>query len=98
MPGFNVVEERDAPGEVIPHPSAPDNQAVNRAAAEGLALALKALGQRAASGLSSLFTGAGLGVACYLWDKLGAAPTTGQLVALGMYGVFFLALEWIRRR
>ena len=107
---FQVVGEREVPEPNIPIKDrlgpiatpAPQDEARNRkvanAAAEGVMLALKALSQRAVAGLSAVFTGAGLLVGYLLWDKIIAAPTPTQLGALGLYGAFFLALEWIRRR
>lgn len=93
------LREQQSAGErvIVGAQQREQDEKLHSAAIEAVALALKTLSQRAVSGLSSVFTGAGLLVAYLLWDKIIGSPTSLQLVGLGIYGVFFLALEWIRR-
>ena len=63
-----------------------------------LALSLKALSQRALVALSSLFTLLVAASAFWLWLSVLPAPTPLQLVGVGGYAVFVLALEFVRRK
>lgn len=61
-------------------------------------LGMKTLSQRALAAFSTLFTAGGLFSAWWLWQSALPAPTTTQLVGLGMYAAFLLLLEFVRRR
>ena len=76
----------------------PTGQADNGAAIGAIMLALKALSQKTIVALSTLFTAAALASAWYLWYSVLPNPTTPQLVGLGGYAAFILALEYVRRR
>ena len=63
-----------------------------------LLLSLRAVSQRAVTAVSHLFTllvVAGTGA---LWWHVLPDPSVLQLVGLGGWAVFVLAIEWIRRR
>ena len=88
-------ERVDEGAEVVQHPSQPKGQ---KLAIDGLMLALTALNKRFVVALSNLFTAGGLIGAWLLWDSVLPSPSIPQLVGLGEYAVFFLALEYVRRR
>lgn len=84
---FEVVEEREDP--------TPDLQQASAA----VLLALKTLSQRFVLALASLFSL--ITVATVFWLALAVVPqgpSVRQLVGLGGYGVFVLAVNWIVRR
>lgn len=91
MAKFEVVAggEEDAPA-AAPKASPADVKA--------LMFALKALSQRALVALSACFTGAGLFSAWWLWRSVLPQPTIEQLIGVSLYAVFFLCLEYLRRR
>lgn len=91
MAGFEEVKE----AEVVQHPSQPRGQ---KFAIDAITLGLKTLSQKTLVALSTCFTGAGLLGAWLLWDSVLPNPTTFQLIGLGEYAAFFLALEFVRRR
>ena len=91
--GFKLIGEEEAP----PAPAPKTDVEAARANTQLLLLALRAASQRAVTAVSHLFTllmvaGAGL-----LWWMVLPAPTVLQLVGLGMWAIFILATEWIRR-
>jgi len=92
MAGFQVQEDDN----VIEHPAAAAKE--TNMATQLMLLSLKALSQRALVAASALFTGAGLFSAWWLWESILPQPTVFQLVGVTIYAVFFLALEFIRRR
>ena len=64
-----------------------------------LLLSLKALSQRAIIAVSSLFMFAAVGSVWWLFDNdIPTDPTTHQLVGVGLYGGFVLAVLWLRRK
>lgn len=97
--GFELVGEE---AEVVQHPSTPAPKAKrsDRAAATSmLMLALKALSQRALVAASALVTAGAILSVWLLWfTVLPTSPTVQQLTGVGMYSVFILAIEWIRRK
>jgi len=62
-----------------------------------LLLSLRVVSQRAVTAISHLFTAGMVGSALLLWWTVLPAPTVLQLVGLGMWGCFVLAIEWIRK-
>ncbi len=92
MAGFQVQEDDN----VIDHPATAAKETTM--ATQLMLLSLKALSQRALVAASAIFTGAGLFSAWWLWQSVLPAPTVYQLVGVTLYAVFFLALEFIRRR
>jgi hypothetical protein len=89
MAGFQVVENE------APPQAPPQNNAV---AMQMLTIALKALSDRALTGISAAFSLLGLASVWALWWHILATPSAYQLTGLGMYSIFLLALEIIRRR
>ena len=63
-----------------------------------LLLALRVVSQRAVTAASHLFTAAMVASALLLWWTVLPAPTVLQLVGVGLYALFLLAVEVIRRR
>lgn len=85
------------PDQVIQEPQQ-NAQTDNSAALQLLLLSLKALSQRAVIALASLFTAAAVSSVWYLYyAALPVAPSIAQLVGLGMYSVFTLAVLWVKR-
>lgn len=89
MVGFQVVGTEEAQ-EVAP----PNTNAAQRM----LLLALGQLSKRALAGISDLFSLIGLASVWALWRATLDAPNATQLVGIGMYSVFLLILEVIRRK
>jgi hypothetical protein len=90
MAQFEVVRD-DAPA---PPRAAPDNSAATTA----LIIALKALGQRFIIALSNLFCLITVLSVFWLGLSIIHEPTTPQLIGLGMYALFILAINIIVRR
>lgn len=67
-------------------------------ATRALMLALAALGQRFVIALSNWFTAGTIAAAWWLWYSVLPTPTILQLVGCGMFAVFILAIEVIRRK
>lgn len=98
--GFEAIAEHEIPS-ISPQTTPPPqtNVALEAGAAtQMLLLALKALSQRAVIALSALFTAGGLFSAWWLWASVLPNPSVLQLIGVGMYALFLLALEWVRRR
>jgi len=100
MSKFALVEDgAEASDKTQATPAQPFLNAVS---VQMLTMALKSLSARSIAALSYLwrevFTAAGLYSAWYLWQAAGTNPSVSQLIGLGMYGVFLLALELVRRR
>lgn len=90
----------DAPAENFslapPEPAAP--RTVTVAERQITDLLIKGIGQRAITIISTLFTLLLAASAWWLWWSALPQPTPTQLIGLGMYSVFVLALEYVRRR
>ncbi len=92
--------------EVIPesHQIAPPNgsdtvaQALTNAGLAMMITGLKALSQRALVAFSACFTLLSVASAFWLWLTILPEPNSSKLVGLGLYGVFLLGIEWLRRR
>lgn len=85
--------------EIVPEDTEPPAPRVdNDVAARMLTLALAALSQRALIALSSLFSITLAGSCFILFYITLPNPTVFQLVGLGMYALFILALHVIRYR
>lgn len=67
------------------------------ATANMMLLALRALSQRAFVSLVALRNLALAGSVCWLMSGIIASPSVLQLVGVGMYGAFTLAVMWIWR-
>ena len=68
------------------------------AATQTMMLALKTIAQKLIIAISNLFSAAALGLAWLLWRQTLPDPSSNQLIGLGVFAVFILALEYIRRR
>lgn len=86
-----IGEEEDA------RPAAKTDTEAAQRNTQLLLLSLRAVSQRAVTAVSHLFTGAMVGSALLLWWTVLPQPTALQLVGLGMWGAFVLAVEFIRR-
>lgn len=91
---FEVIEDDDPPEQPT---GASLSAMTNSAAAAGIALALRALSARALVALADLFSLITVGSAFWLWWSI-PSPDHNQLISLGMYGVFTLAVNVIVRR
>lgn len=98
--GFQAVEEHEIPSFAEqPPPNTQSNVASSSSAATRmLLLAIAQLGKRFVIALSTLFTAAGLFSAWWLWASVLPGPSVLQLVGVGMYAAFLLALEFVRRK
>ena len=93
--GFALVGEEAVPGTATPQQSQPD--ANTRAAMRFWLLSMQNISARAVTGVSHLFTAAVIASAWALFMWTLPNPTTPQLIGLGLYGLFCLSVEWIRR-
>lgn len=92
-PKFELVhEETEQPAQ----PAKPDPALA--LSTQMLTIALSALSQKALIALASLFSITLAGTAFFLWWMILPNPSINQLVGLGMYAVFILALHYIRYR
>ena len=83
-----------------PQPQIPQTPMQTQDAAQAvklLMLSLRVVSQRFITSLSHLFTALALASAWYLWLKILPSPTVTQLVGVGLYAVFLLSIEFIRR-
>jgi hypothetical protein len=78
-------------------PPQQQSRVAQAAIAAGLMLALRTLSQRALVALAAIEHLLLAGTVFALWLTVIMQPTTLQLVGLGMYGVFVLALIALRR-
>lgn len=60
-------------------------------------VALNVLNKRAINALGHAIPLLALGVGLFLWSRVMSDPNTYQLIGLGIYSAFALALIWIRR-
>jgi len=95
---FELVAEREATPEMADGSTLSESSQDDRAA-QLFALALKSLSQRALVALASLFTLLTVGSMFWLWLST-PDPDMNQLLSLGMYGLFVLAVNVVvlRRR
>lgn len=95
--GFQMVGEEAVPDGVPQQPQQPQPDANTRAAMRFWLLSMQNIGNRAITGVSHLFTAAVVlsAWALFMWTL--PTPSTLQLIGLGLYGLFCLAVEWIRR-
>ena len=86
--------------EVQAPPAAPSPEQIKQqqVATQMLALALRTMSQKALIAVSSLFTAAALFSAWWLWNSVLPDPSDRQLVGVGLYALFILILEFVRRR
>jgi hypothetical protein len=88
---FTLISE-----EAAPPPETTDELA--KANTRMLLLALSALGKRALTAITNLFTLGLVASAWWLWNRILPDPTVLQLVGVGSYAVFCLLIDIVRRR
>lgn len=98
MRPFAVVNETEAPQPQLSPADAAKAKAEHEQAMKVLQFSIATISKRFVTGLSNLFTAGALLSAWLLWRAILPAPTVTQLVGVGLYAVFLLAIEWIRRR
>ena len=107
MAGFKVVEGAAVPqqDQTITQQQLEASQRAQAAAAaqaqqamQILMLSLKTVGQRFIIALSSLFTAAGLASVWFLWEQVLPKPSVTQITGIAIYSVFFLSVEYVRRK
>ena len=76
---------------------APASSSAKSAGMHMLYLGLKALSQRALVALSALFTLLTVASAFALWWRVLPDPSVFQLIGLGLYAIFILAVHLVRR-
>jgi len=87
-----VAPDREFP-EAGAAPAPASRVTLEAAGLQMILLGLKALGQRAVVALATIATAAGLASVWFLfWQALPADPSVHQLVTLGMYALFVLAV------
>ena len=92
-----MVSERLAEEPTAPSAdSAPPQDA--GVALDVVLLALKVLGQRTMAIATHAYPVLALGAAAAMWWRVMDAPTPYQLVGLGLFGVFLLAMQVLRSR
>jgi hypothetical protein len=90
---FQVLAEEEL--AEAPAPKTPDEASQRNM--QLLLLSIRIVSQRFITAVSHLFTAAMVGSALLLWWRALPDPTPLQLVGLGMWAVFLLAVEFIRR-
>jgi hypothetical protein len=87
-----LVSDQPAPEPAAP--PAPQNQL----AARLIGIALTTLTQKTVVAIASLFSLVLAGSVWWLAMAVATTPTTPQLITLGLYAAFVLALHWVRRK
>lgn len=94
-----AIEEAKPPVTTAP----PQNQ-ISDASPKGyeqlislLILALRTLGERSINFVGHLIPVIGLAMGFFLWNRVLPEPTVYQLIGLGLYGFFVLAMIAIKR-
>lgn len=94
---LQVVEEIDDLPSANARPAPPPESPGVSIGATALMLGLKALSQRAAVALEGLATLITAGLVFWLWLSI-PNPTVNQLIGMGMFAVFILAINIIARK
>jgi len=92
---LTAVEETDVPEIATAAPPQPN---VSHALASLMFLTMKALSQKSLVALAALTDLAIVSSAFVLWLMVITNPTQAQLVGVGLYGLFVLAVIWWRGR
>jgi hypothetical protein len=92
---LTAVEETDVP-EIAPAP--PPQPNLTHALTSLMFLSMKSLSQKSLVALAALTDLAIVSSAFVLWLMVIANPTQAQLVGVGLYGLFVLAVIWWRGR
>lgn len=91
--GFKIAE----PPEAVPDTGAPPRR-MSLAERQVYDILVRGVSQTALTIVSTLFTLLFAGSAFALWWAALPQPSASQLIGLGMYAAFVLALEYVRRR
>ncbi len=100
MSAFEIVDDERKPrstrklSEVQAEPATEENKIAQHFAS----LLFATISQRAVAIFSALFTVAGLCLCWWAWMTILANPSDRQLIGASLLSLFFLALEWVRRR
>ena len=97
MAGFEKIATRED-DNVVELPTGPGADSDSKLAEQFLSLLMTTLSKRSVAIFSAMFTIIGLVSCWYLWTTILPNPTTLQLVGGGMYAVFLLGYEFVRRR
>lgn len=92
---FQLVGEEEQ-AQAPPPPQQPHEDA--QRALQILALSLQVVSKRFVTALGNLFTLLCVTSAFVLWWRVLPNPNMDQLVGLGLYATFLLAIEYVRRR
>lgn len=101
MTAFEIIEEDPKPATRRPKLSEVKTDGSNedgKIAQHFASLIFATISQRAVAIFSALFTVAGLVLVWWAYMSILADPSDKQLLGAGLLSVFFLALEWVRRR
>lgn len=97
----DTEEEFGQEAQVIPpRQETPDTVAhvLMQAGLTMLIAGMKTMSQKTLVAFSACFTMLSVGSAFWLWLTVLKEPSPDKLVGLAIYGIFVLAIEWIRRR
>jgi hypothetical protein len=93
---LTAVEETEVPEIALP--PQPAQPAMSQALASLMFLTMKQLSAKSVVALAALIDLAIVASAFVLWLMVIANPSQAQLVGVGLYGVFVLAVIWWRGR
>jgi hypothetical protein len=97
VPIGEISEEDQLPRRTVPPPK--DTVEDDRKLAENLLnMLFVTFSQRIVSVFSALFLLLALISSFWLWQSIMPNPTALQLIGLGMYAIFILSFEFVRRR
>ena len=98
LPGSRLLVEEDTPLAT----EGPSTQTPIRSEAqaewEAITRALRLLSQRVLSAVGHGISFVAIAIAAMLWYRVMDNPTAYQLTGLGLYGVFALAMIWLKGR
>ena len=93
----SVVEEAKPPTAPLPSPTSDTAPRGYEQLISLLILALRALGERSINFVGHLIPVIALAMGFFLWYRVLPEPSVYQLVGLGLYGIFSLAMIAIKR-
>lgn len=89
--GFQVIDEQESSQQPAADP-------LTKASTAFLLLSLKALSQRAMTAVTNLMTITLVASSWFLWRSVLENPSVTQLIGVGMYALFVLLIDIVRRR
>lgn len=90
---MRVLEEQEETAPSTPSSDKPDNVVLG-----AILLGLRILSERTVQVAANLLPLILVGLGFALWWKVMETPSTFQLIGLAIYGLFALAVLWIRRK